>query len=126
MVLPILGKYLLSGKTVNTEKFKISRLAERPAGPAGEKGPARDAGPLKRGRPLPGRPGEISPAAAFAPVERLGKNAWKHAFEAGRTRMQLEIPQFGLKANEAVALNLQVTVAKTKEVVGGITFLVAG
>ncbi|MBB3840703.1 hypothetical protein FHS57_004723 [Runella defluvii] len=64
---------------------------------------------------------EVANLAVLAPVR---KNLWDFKLEKGTRELEVAIPDFKLKNNEAVVVDIELTDADQNKVVGGIRFVV--
>lgn len=116
-----LGRYLLVNRAATPAAFAIARkefphVAMPPPGRVGRPGRTAPAGGV------PGVPAAV--AATLAPLAREEKNRWAFRSKLERETMRIDIPQLGLRPNEALPMELRLTDPATGQVIGGITLLV--
>lgn len=104
-------------RAVPLEAFEVKKL---------EKLPVETGINIKGGRgPIAAKKtNKIEQALVPKEIQRIKKNLWRDSLQQGTTQMNLRVPIFGLKDNEAVPLELSVKDPETGRIIGGITLLV--
>jgi hypothetical protein len=126
MNIPLLAKYFVVNKAVNTNTFSLSLLKTRPE--ILKKSPEV----IKRGNTIAARIPQVAARIGvlenYTPilVNRPVKDRWTFASESGDEKFNLEIPHLGLNPNEAIPMDITVTDTQTGAVLGGITLLIVG
>jgi hypothetical protein len=119
-----LGRYLVADRLATIPGLNVARF-ERPPAVGARLNPARVAADV-RGEGPTAVTGRLAGRVPLAPLAARELNRWSFRSTVEREALQVEIPQLGLRPNEALPLELTLTDRATGQVVGGITLLVVG
>jgi hypothetical protein len=111
--LPILQKYNLLTKPINTKTFALSHLGPLPTSIESEEF-----------RPEYPNMAFLEIKHAEKPVGHFEEGMINFSSETGADRMQITIPDLGLKPGEAIPMELEAKDKKTGEIIGGIGLII--